>query len=176
VADAESVDWVACYTGRYFRPRRTPPPQSGHSILKEEGLYSIHDYPEPAFECPQIRRSGHLLLSYTTAEIHSYSFPCTSTTFAPVSKYHIGKATRLMASATNPQSPAQGVGPDYHSESPKPTATVSTKVSYDNVIILPQTPQLIALLTYVHLLSRMFICCPACYPLPLMHLEHLVGD
>jgi len=45
------------------------------------------------------------------------------------------------------QSPAQGVGPDYRPEEQKPTATVSTEISYDNVHILPQTPQLIALLT-----------------------------
>ncbi len=45
------------------------------------------------------------------------------------------------------QSPAQVVGPDYRPEGQKPTATVSTEVSYDNVHILPQTPQLIALLT-----------------------------
>lgn len=44
-------------------------------------------------------------------------------------------------------SPAQGVGPDYRPQELKPTATVSTEVSYDNVHILPQTPQLIALLT-----------------------------
>lgn len=45
--------------------------------------------------------------------------------------------------------PTQGVGPDYRSESQKPTATVSTGVEFENVTILPQTPQLIALLTCV---------------------------
>jgi uracil phosphoribosyltransferase len=45
-------------------------------------------------------------------------------------------------------SPAQGVGPFYKPEGEKPTATVSKDVSYENVHILPQTPQLIALLTY----------------------------
>lgn len=44
-------------------------------------------------------------------------------------------------------SPAQGVGPTYRREDEKPTATVSKEVSYENVHILPQTPQLIALLT-----------------------------
>lgn len=43
--------------------------------------------------------------------------------------------------------PTKSVGPDYRAESQKPSATVSTKVPYDNVITLPQTPQLIALLT-----------------------------
>ncbi|GJC93872.1 uracil phosphoribosyltransferase [Colletotrichum higginsianum] len=43
--------------------------------------------------------------------------------------------------------PTQCVGPLYRSESQKPTATVSTEVNSDNVIVLPQTPQLIALLT-----------------------------
>ena len=44
-------------------------------------------------------------------------------------------------------SPVNSVGPDYRPEDEKPTATVSTQISHDNVHILPQTPQLIALLT-----------------------------
>lgn len=44
-------------------------------------------------------------------------------------------------------SPAQGVGPFYRPEDEKPTATVSKDISYENVHVLPQTPQLIALLT-----------------------------
>lgn len=39
------------------------------------------------------------------------------------------------------------VGPDYRSESQKPIATVSTAVNFDTVTVLPQTPQLIALLS-----------------------------
>ncbi|EAW14657.1 uracil phosphoribosyltransferase [Aspergillus clavatus NRRL 1] len=46
-------------------------------------------------------------------------------------------------------SPAQGVGPIYRPEIEKPTATISKDVSYENVHILPQTPQLIALLTMI---------------------------
>ena len=46
-------------------------------------------------------------------------------------------------------SPALGVGPDYRPASEKPTATVSKDVKYDNVHILPQTPQLISLLTMI---------------------------
>ncbi|KAI0019625.1 uracil phosphoribosyltransferase-domain-containing protein [Xylariomycetidae sp. FL0641] len=45
--------------------------------------------------------------------------------------------------------PTQCVGPEYRSASQKPFATVSTEVKYDNVVILPQTPQLIALLTMI---------------------------
>ncbi|ESZ99451.1 cytosine deaminase-uracil phosphoribosyltransferase fusion protein [Sclerotinia borealis F-4128] len=45
------------------------------------------------------------------------------------------------------KSPAQSVGPDYRPE--KPIATVSTPVSFENVHTLPQTPQLIALLTMI---------------------------
>lgn len=53
-----------------------------------------------------------------------------------------------MSTESRPQAgPTQCVGPDYRTESQKPTATVSTEVKYDNVITLPQTPQLIALLT-----------------------------
>ncbi|KAL6849728.1 Uracil phosphoribosyltransferase, synthesizes UMP from uracil [Amphichorda felina] len=43
--------------------------------------------------------------------------------------------------------PTQTVGPDFKSRDQKPTATVSTEVNYDNVCVLPQTPQLIALLS-----------------------------
>lgn len=51
-------------------------------------------------------------------------------------------------SGTLPQvGPTQCVGPDYREPSQKPVATVSTEVEHDNVITLPQTPQLIALLT-----------------------------
>ncbi|KAK2765892.1 Uracil phosphoribosyltransferase, synthesizes UMP from uracil [Arachnomyces sp. PD_36] len=46
-------------------------------------------------------------------------------------------------------SPAQGVGPLYKPDGEKPTATVSKELSYENVHVLPQTPQLIALLTMI---------------------------
>jgi uracil phosphoribosyltransferase len=46
-------------------------------------------------------------------------------------------------------SPKQSVGPDYRPEKQKPIATVSTEVSFENVHTLPQTPQLIALLTMI---------------------------
>jgi len=45
--------------------------------------------------------------------------------------------------------PSERVGPLYRSSSQKPTATVSTELSHENVHILPQTPQLIALLTMI---------------------------
>lgn len=54
-----------------------------------------------------------------------------------------------MAPSKDAQSPKQCVGPDYRPEQQKPTATVSTEVSFENVHTLPQTPQLIALLTWV---------------------------
>lgn len=44
-------------------------------------------------------------------------------------------------------SPSQCLGPDYRSDGDKPTATVSKHVNYDNIHVLTQTPQLIALLT-----------------------------
>ncbi|PNS15424.1 Uridine kinase [Sphaceloma murrayae] len=47
------------------------------------------------------------------------------------------------------QVPSQCIGPDYRRESQKPTATVSKQVDCDNVHVLPQTPQLIALLTMI---------------------------
>jgi len=47
--------------------------------------------------------------------------------------------------------PTQCVGPDYIPSELNPEATVSTRVEFDTVTILPQTPQLIALLTCVHL-------------------------
>lgn len=44
-------------------------------------------------------------------------------------------------------STTQGVGPTYKTE--KPTATVSTPVDFETVTVLPQTPQLIALLSMI---------------------------
>ena len=52
-----------------------------------------------------------------------------------------------MAPAGNP--PTQQVGPGFRSQDEKPSATVSVEVKFDNVRVLPQTPQLIALLSYV---------------------------
>lgn len=45
------------------------------------------------------------------------------------------------------RAPSQPLGPAYMASEDKPSATVSTKVEQDNVHILSQTPQLIALLT-----------------------------
>ena len=45
------------------------------------------------------------------------------------------------------RAPSQQMGPDYMSSDKKPEATVSKTVTQDNVHILSQTPQLIALLT-----------------------------
>ena len=45
--------------------------------------------------------------------------------------------------------PTKSVGPPFRSQSQKPTATVSVEVPFDNVKVLAQTPQLIALLSYV---------------------------
>ncbi|KAF2218140.1 uracil phosphoribosyltransferase-domain-containing protein [Elsinoe ampelina] len=47
------------------------------------------------------------------------------------------------------QTPSQCIGPDYRRESQKPTATVSKQLDFDNIHVLPQTPQLIALLTMI---------------------------
>jgi len=46
-------------------------------------------------------------------------------------------------------SPALGVGPSYRPDEEKPTATVSRSVQQQSVHVLPQTPQLIALLTMI---------------------------
>ncbi|KAK8199588.1 uracil phosphoribosyltransferase [Phyllosticta capitalensis] len=54
-----------------------------------------------------------------------------------------------MTSTPPQQAPSQCMGPEYRRESEKPTATVSTQVSHDNIHILPQTPQLISLLTMI---------------------------
>ncbi|KAK0720481.1 uracil phosphoribosyltransferase-domain-containing protein [Lasiosphaeris hirsuta] len=45
--------------------------------------------------------------------------------------------------------PTRPVGPDYRSESQKPAATVSVEVGIETVTVLPQTPQLIALLSII---------------------------
>ncbi|KJX99159.1 uracil phosphoribosyltransferase like protein [Zymoseptoria brevis] len=45
------------------------------------------------------------------------------------------------------RAPSQQLGPDYKTSTDRPTATVSTNPKIHNLHILPQTPQLIALLT-----------------------------
>ena len=47
------------------------------------------------------------------------------------------------------RAPSKCVGPEYKDSKDLPTATVSTEIDHANVHILPQTPQLISLLTYV---------------------------
>ncbi|KAK5133162.1 Uracil phosphoribosyltransferase, synthesizes UMP from uracil [Meristemomyces frigidus] len=47
------------------------------------------------------------------------------------------------------RAPSQHLGPKYRPDEEKPSATVSTKVTHENVTVLPQTPQLIALLTMI---------------------------
>ncbi|KAI9746439.1 MAG: Uracil phosphoribosyltransferase, synthesizes UMP from uracil [Claussenomyces sp. TS43310] len=54
-----------------------------------------------------------------------------------------------MQAMEEPQSPAQNMGPAYVEAQQKPMATVSTSVPFENVHTLPQTPQLIALLTMI---------------------------
>lgn len=53
----------------------------------------------------------------------------------------------MASKGEKPSSSKQSVGPDYRDDKQKPTATVSTAVPFENVTTLPQTPQLIALLT-----------------------------
>lgn len=52
-----------------------------------------------------------------------------------------------MGSDAQPTAPSQCLGPEYRPSTQRPTATVSTPLKQENVHILPQTPQLIALLT-----------------------------
>ncbi|KAF2423307.1 uracil phosphoribosyltransferase [Tothia fuscella] len=54
-----------------------------------------------------------------------------------------------MSSSTLEKTPSRAVGPTYRSEDEKPTATVSTEVPQSNVHILPQSSQLIALLSKI---------------------------
>jgi len=51
--------------------------------------------------------------------------------------------------STVPEAPAAPIGPKYKEEEEKPHATVSKPIKHSNVHILPQTPQLIALLTMI---------------------------
>jgi hypothetical protein len=64
---------------------------------------------------------------------------------SPLSVYDLQVST--MSANSTETGPTKSVGPDYRAESQKPFATVSNPVKYENVITLPQTPQLIALLT-----------------------------
>lgn len=79
--------------------------------------------------------------------------------------------SKMSKPATEVRTPAQFVGPEYFPDEEKPTATVSTKISQETVHILPQTSQLIALLTYVEWRPRadrapnnIFICFKLTFP------------
>lgn len=50
---------------------------------------------------------------------------------------------------SNKEAPTQCVGPQYRAPDQKPSATVSVDVQLDSVHVLPQTPQLIALLSMI---------------------------
>ncbi|WPH02061.1 Uracil phosphoribosyltransferase [Acrodontium crateriforme] len=54
-----------------------------------------------------------------------------------------------MSGAVFERAPSKHLGPDYKSQEERPSATVSTRVDHKNVTTLPQTPQLIALLTMI---------------------------
>ncbi|KAF4986207.1 hypothetical protein FGRMN_10943 [Fusarium graminum] len=54
-----------------------------------------------------------------------------------------------MAEKTTQDTHTTPVGPSYRTHQQKPSATVSVDVSLDNVHVLPQTPQLIALLSMI---------------------------
>ena len=72
-----------------------------------------------------------------------------------------GSSDHIYMDQSATQVPTRNVGPAYKPEDEKPTATVSTDISYENVHVLPQTPQLIALMTCVDGSSRFpgpFIC------------------
>ncbi|CAN9096123.1 unnamed protein product [Alternaria alternata] len=51
--------------------------------------------------------------------------------------------------SSDSQPPSECLGPEYRPAALKPTATVSTPLKQKNVHILPQSPQLIALLTMI---------------------------
>ncbi|KEY66554.1 hypothetical protein S40285_05159 [Stachybotrys chlorohalonatus IBT 40285] len=56
----------------------------------------------------------------------------------------------MSASQVSSETPStQCVGPDFVAQDQKPSATVSAEVHFDNVRVLPQTPQLIALLSMI---------------------------
>lgn len=57
-------------------------------------------------------------------------------------------STRTQQGVSSP-APEKDLGPTYRPAAEKPTATVSKEVPFENVHILPQTPQLIALLTMI---------------------------
>lgn len=72
--------------------------------------------------------------------------PTSPLSLASTKSYHAPPQNQgKMASESQP--PSQPLGPGYRDEAQRPTATVSKPIPQDNVFILEQTPQLIALLT-----------------------------
>jgi len=62
-------------------------------------------------------------------------------------KHNYLPPSHIMSSRRPSEAPQKVVGQEYRNDSEKPVATISKPVDHNNVTVLPQTPQLIALLT-----------------------------
>lgn len=60
----------------------------------------------------------------------------------------------MSTNMTDKPASTQCIGPSHRPSDQKPSATVSVEVAFDNVCILPQTPQLIALLSYAQTVPK----------------------
>lgn len=83
---------------------------------------------------------AHFTSRHSLPETERTRFQATSDSF-PLAKRSI------MAENLSSNAPTRCVGPSFEGQDRKPSATVSVEVPFDNVRVLPQTPQLIALLS-----------------------------
>jgi hypothetical protein len=89
-------------------------------------------------------------LSYSSSKEYNYyryHKQETPSKLPPSNRIPSSTTTNMASNGQTSRAPSKCVGPEYKSD--KPTATVSTEIPHENVHILPQTPQLISLLTYV---------------------------
>ncbi|CBY01040.1 hypothetical protein LEMA_P021700.1 [Plenodomus lingam JN3] len=91
----------------------------------------------------------HLLIEAISLEYHLKVLPDRLISCTPLLHSDSCTQPHIMPTEAQPTAPSQCVGPEYRDATEKPTATVSTPLKQANVHILPQTPQLIALLTMI---------------------------
>ena len=134
-AAARRVDPRSPLQGSSSTSRGTPQPhlgRSSNSRWKQLKHCQCHS-------CPgNIAHTRH-----QTAETHTPPQPDYTIRESPT----MSKQSQQPPDDMTQRAPSDHLGPDYKPTDQKPTATVSTKVAHENVTILPQTPQLIALLT-----------------------------
>ena len=115
------------------------------TTLKAEliDIYCIREHIGPPFHRLAFSFRPDSLLARSRLPTGGHHIPC------PIATIHLNHKLLPDHDIMTDNAPTKCVGPDFKDQDQKPSATVSTEVGIANVQVLPQTPQLIALLSYV---------------------------